>query len=99
MKLSCSAEALAQLRVTAGDNKVAVPGYDRAEVTAGIMHFGVGNFFRAHQAVFVDDLLNEGRDLDWGIVGANVVPQAEPHRRALMVYIFFSFARNERIKQ
>ena len=50
----------------------AVPAYDPAALKAGILHFGVGNFHRAHQAVYLDDLFNLGRDHDWGIVGAGV---------------------------
>ena len=51
---------------------VAVPRYDRQKLTAGILHFGVGNFHRAHQAVYLDDLFNLGRDLDFGIIGAGL---------------------------
>jgi len=54
--------------------KAAVPAYDRASLTAGILHFGIGNFHRAHQAVYLDDLFNEGSDQDWAIVGAGVLP-------------------------
>jgi mannitol 2-dehydrogenase len=53
---------------------VATPRYDRAKLKAGILHFGIGNFHRAHQAVYLDDLLNAGRDHDWAIVGAGVLP-------------------------
>ena len=49
---------------------VIVPAYDRATVTAGIVHLGIGAFHRAHQAVVVDDLLQ--RDPSWGIVGASL---------------------------
>ena len=31
------------------------------ELRAGILHIGVGNFHRAHQAVYLDDLFNAGR--------------------------------------
>ena len=34
--------------------EVAVPGYDRSAVSAGIVHFGVGGFHRAHQAMYLD---------------------------------------------
>ncbi len=51
---------------------VATPAYDRAALTPGILHFGVGNFHRAHQAVYLDDLFNAGLDHDWGLVGAGV---------------------------
>lgn len=54
--------------------KAAVPAYDRASLKAGILHFGVGNFHRAHQAVYLDDLFNAGGDHDWAIVGAGVLP-------------------------
>jgi mannitol 2-dehydrogenase len=50
----------------------AVPSYRAADLTAGILHFGVGNFHRAHQAVYLDDLFNLGHDRDWGLVGAGV---------------------------
>jgi mannitol 2-dehydrogenase len=51
---------------------IARPKYDRADLSAGIVHFGVGNFHRAHQAVYLDDLFNAGGDLDWAIVGGGV---------------------------
>ncbi|THD48012.1 MAG: mannitol dehydrogenase family protein [Bradyrhizobium sp.] len=51
---------------------VAVPGYDRSKLAAGILHIGVGNFHRAHQAVYLDDLFATGSDHDWAIVGAGV---------------------------
>ncbi len=52
---------------------VAAPTYDRASVTPGIAHIGVGAFHRAHQAEFTDDLLAAGAR-DWGIVGINIRP-------------------------
>jgi mannitol 2-dehydrogenase len=53
---------------------VAKPRYNRSEITPGIVHFGVGNFHRSHQAVYLDDLMNRGEALDWGIIGAGVTP-------------------------
>lgn len=47
-----------------------VPDYDRAAVSAGIVHLGIGAFHRAHMAVYVDDLL--AGDSSWGIVGASL---------------------------
>jgi mannitol 2-dehydrogenase len=52
--------------------EIARPKYDRGALKAGIVHFGVGNFHRAHQAVYLDDLFGAGRDRDWAIVGAGV---------------------------
>ena len=38
------------------------------------MHFGVGNFHRAHQAVYLDRLMNEGSAHDFAIVGVSTRP-------------------------
>lgn len=53
---------------------VKVPQYDRSRLSPGIIHVGVGNFHRAHQARYLDDLFNLGQDLDWAIIGAGVRP-------------------------
>ncbi|MGY2747924.1 mannitol dehydrogenase family protein [Arthrobacter sp. UYCu723] len=50
------------------------PSYDRSTLTAGIVHFGVGGFHRAHQAMYLDRLMNAGRALDWAICGVGVLP-------------------------
>jgi mannitol 2-dehydrogenase len=52
--------------------QIAGPNYDRSKLNAGLLHFGVGNFHRAHQAVYLDDLFCDGGDLGWAIVGAGV---------------------------
>lgn len=44
--------------------------YDRALVTAGIVHIGIGAFCRAHVLEYVDNLLV--RDPSWGVVGASL---------------------------
>jgi len=51
---------------------VVAPQYRRSDLSPGIVHIGVGNFHRAHQAVYLDDLFNAGRDHDWAIIGAGV---------------------------
>ncbi len=50
---------------------VAVPSYDRAQCLTGIVHLGPGAFHRAHQAVFVDDVLARG-DKQWAICGVSL---------------------------
>jgi mannitol 2-dehydrogenase len=52
---------------------VAVPDYDRSAVRVGIVHLGVGGFHRAHQAMYLDRLMNSGHALDWGICGIGVL--------------------------
>ncbi len=49
------------------------PDYKREALSPGIVHFGPGNFHRAHQCVYLDALMNEGRDHDWSIIGASVM--------------------------
>ena len=51
---------------------IQVPRYARQDLKPGILHFGIGNFHRAHQAVYLDMLFNSGKDLDWAIIGAGV---------------------------
>ncbi|MDU0365249.1 mannitol dehydrogenase family protein [Rhizobium sp. 25PS6] len=68
----------------------AIPGYDRASLKAGIVHFGVGNFHRAHQAIYLDDLFNAGTDHDWAIVGAGVLPSDAAMREKLAVQDFLT---------
>jgi mannitol 2-dehydrogenase len=50
------------------------PSYDRSALTAGIVHFGVGGFHRAHQAMYLDRLMNAGQALDWAICGVGILP-------------------------
>ncbi|MEM9590102.1 MAG: mannitol dehydrogenase family protein [Pseudomonadota bacterium] len=50
---------------------VSVPAYARESVQCGIVHLGVGNFHRAHQAVYCEDVLSHG-DFRWGICGVSL---------------------------
>jgi len=54
---------------------VRVPGYERSALTAGIVHFGVGGFHRAHQAMVIDALLAVGKATDFAICGVGVLEQ------------------------
>lgn len=46
------------------------PAYDPAAVEVGVVHFGPGAFFRAHQAAYIDALLTS--DPRWGICGVSL---------------------------
>jgi mannitol 2-dehydrogenase len=63
-------------------SRVTVPSYDRSKVSSGIVHLGVGGFHRAHQAMYVDALLErDGADSDagsWGITGVGLLDQDQP---------------------
>ena len=50
------------------------PLYNRADLRPGIVHIGVGNFHRAHQAWYLHRLMQMGQALDWAIIGAGVRP-------------------------
>ncbi|MGD0558579.1 MAG: mannitol dehydrogenase family protein [Streptosporangiaceae bacterium] len=66
---SLTEETLTQLNAD-----VSLPRYDRRDVTTGIVHIGVGNFHRSHQAMYIDTLMNGGVAMDWGICGIGVQP-------------------------
>jgi mannitol 2-dehydrogenase len=53
---------------------IAAPSYDRDAVQVGIAHIGVGGFHRAHQAMYIDTLLERGAAREWGICGIGVMP-------------------------
>jgi len=67
MSIKLSATTLTDLPDT-----VSGPGFAREDITAGIVHFGVGNFHRAHQAAYLNDLFAIGESRDFGIIGAGV---------------------------
>ncbi|MBB3999388.1 mannitol dehydrogenase family protein [Aureimonas pseudogalii] len=52
--------------------RVAVPAYDRSGLRSGLVHIGVGNFHRAHQCVYLDDLFATGTGHEWGVTGLSV---------------------------
>ncbi len=63
--------------------EIKVPQYDRGELQQHIVHMGVGGFHRAHQAVYLDDLLaGEGTER-WGECGIGVLKSDDRMRDAL----------------
>lgn len=63
---------------------IARPLYDRSRLSPGIVHIGVGNFHRAHQAWYTHRLMQDGRARDWAIVGAGVRPYDAAMRARLL---------------
>ena len=57
--------------------------YDPEAISAGIAHFGIGNFHRSHQAMYIDRLISSGGHDDWGIIGIGVMPGDKLMRDAL----------------
>jgi mannitol 2-dehydrogenase len=70
---------------TLAEIEIATPTYDRSRLLPGIVHVGVGGFHRAHQAMYVDALLNSGDEdaYRWGICGVGVMPGDARMRDAL----------------
>src|SRR5690606_31616824 len=59
---------------TLGSLSIPVPTYDRSEVKTGIVHFGVGGYYHAVLAMYLDQLVAQLPALDWGICGVAVMP-------------------------
>ena len=70
--LTKSSEQLEQVRL---------PRYDRAKVTNGIVHIGVGGFHRSHQALYLDNYIEkqlaqqaqQPLESHWGICGVGLL--------------------------
>jgi mannitol 2-dehydrogenase len=78
MSLLLANATLAQLPVA-----VRRPRYDRGRLAPGLVHIGVGGFFRAHQAVYADDLLEHHGDPQWAYCGVGLLPGDARMRDAL----------------
>jgi mannitol 2-dehydrogenase len=52
--------------------RIEVPTYDRSALQRGVVHIGAGNFHRAHQAVYFDDLACLGISSEWGVTGVSL---------------------------
>ena len=48
------------------------PHYNRADLIGGWIHIGLGNFHRAHQSWYLHRLMQQGKALDWAIIGAGI---------------------------
>ncbi|MEM7686028.1 MAG: mannitol dehydrogenase family protein [Pseudomonadota bacterium] len=66
--------ALSDDALNALSDRAVVPSYDRSKLTPGIVHIGLGNFHRAHQAWYIHRLMQAGQAHDWAIIGAGVRP-------------------------
>ena len=75
---------LSLARLDALPDGVERPRYDRSGLSAGIVHIGLGNFHRAHQAWYLHRLMQRGLAHDWAIVGAGVRPFDAAQRERLL---------------
>lgn len=63
---------------------VVKPSYQQDELMPGIVHIGLGNFHRAHQAWYLHRLMQQGLAMDWAIIGAGVRPNDSEQRSKLV---------------
>lgn len=54
---------------------IQIPQYDRKTFPQRIVHIGVGGFHRAHQAVYLDDLLHLPDVTGWNLWGGCLLPR------------------------
>ena len=52
-------------------SEVLRPSYPPQAAAIGVIHLGVGNFFRAHQAAYLDEAMDAGA-VGWGICGVSL---------------------------
>lgn len=75
--------SLATAAAATGRPGVSGPAVDPRALSTGMVHFGVGAFHRAHQAVYTEDAAAATGDTRWGILGvtgrsARVAEQLRP---------------------
>ena len=58
--------------------QLSIPQYDRSKLKPGILHVGVGNFHRAHQAIYLDALQNLDFDPEEPPPAGPAEPATEP---------------------
>lgn len=82
-RLKLNSENLSAIASQKGDQKVAIPTYDRKGCKHGFVHVGVGGFHRAHLAVYLDKLMQEHGERDWSICGVGLRPNDAAMRDVL----------------
>ncbi|MBY5406450.1 mannitol dehydrogenase family protein [Rhizobium leguminosarum] len=80
------------------ERRVTSYSYDRSKLRPGIVHIGVGNFVRAHLAMYVDRCLHLPDQESWGIAGVGLGDgpdkrqKAESIKRQSSVYSLTEYA-------
>ena len=68
------AQPLRQSTLAELPSRVARPTYAREMLRSAIVHFGVGGFHRAHQAVYLDEIAERRISSDWAEHGVGLLP-------------------------
>lgn len=76
--------------------RIAASKYNQSDCDIGVVHLGYGAFHRAHQAVYIDDYMEQSGDLRWGIAAVNLraaeAATFAEHARAKAGYVLKSVA-------
>jgi len=76
------------------------PAYVRSRLKPGIVHLGLGAFFRAHGALYTEDVLAEaGSSLDWGIIGVSLVRPDQHDRLAPQNCLYTALERDRNLER
>lgn len=66
------------------------PNYIRSNLSAGILHIGVGNFHRAHLSWYLHRLMQKDLAKDWAIIGSGITQYDVRMREGLQVQDFLT---------
>ena len=66
------------------------PNYIRSNLSAGILHIGVGNFHRAHLYWYLHRLMQKDLAQDWAIIGSGITQYDVKMREGLQVQDFLT---------
>lgn len=80
------------------NSKIEVPRYNISKINPGFLHFGVGNFHRAHQAVYVHELLQKGFK-DLAIIGVSLRSRYIKEKLENQDYLYSVCQISERIEK
>lgn len=59
-----------------------LPDYDRTNIRPGIVHIGVGNFHRVHQATAIEECLHASGHEHWAICGVGLTNSSSGRKKA-----------------
>lgn len=72
-----------QSQTISNEPKILESSFDKKKLQAGILHVGVGNFHKSHQAYLIDQLIEKKSEYKWGIIGLNLIKSGENHLKSL----------------
>ncbi|HMH12990.1 MAG TPA: mannitol dehydrogenase family protein [Edaphobacter sp.] len=94
--MSQSPISLRQSELSRFPASIQTPAYDRTSLRSGIVHIGAGGFNRSHLAGYLDDLLRDGANTQWGECGVGLLLNDQAIHSALKSqdYLYSLLARD-----